>query len=119
MNAQTALDFSRTEPQSPRELMESALAWIDSNRAAWSLLVEYAFRDADRLGRVRVKRYIEDLRCSPLVWHETGAVKLPNGYSSAFGRILAAWYPEVAPFVPLQSSKLDGCSIPPKPEWLH
>lgn len=104
----------RLEPQSPRELMESALTWIAANPAAWSLLVEYAHQDAARLGRVRVKRYIEDLRCSPLVKSpDRGGVKLPNAYSAAFTRILAAWFPELAFAIPTAASKLDGVAVPP------
>ena len=113
---QTALDFDRPHLESPQKLLLTALSWIDSNRAAWTMLVRWAHADAGSLGRVRVKRYMEDLRCSPLVASERG-VKLPNALSPAFGRILAAWYPAIAHAVPLASSKLDGMGIPPRPLW--
>lgn len=125
MNAQLAFDPRKLEPQSPRELMESALAWIDANRGAFRVFVELATQDAVRLGLVRVKYHLEGLRYSPLV-QRIGPVKFPNALSAAVGRILKAWYPELSginpatkkPYIPLAPSKLDGVGIPPKPEWL-
>ena len=114
---QLAFATRKLEPQSPRQLMEAALTWITVNPAAWSLFVEYAHQDAARYGIVRVKRYIEDIRMSPLVARpDKAGVKLPNAFSSAFSRILAAWYPELAPYIPTASSKLDGVVIPPRAE---
>lgn len=112
---QLSFDKRRLEPQSPRELMEAALTWIHDNPEAWDLLVDYAMQDAARYGLVRVKRYIEDLRMSPLTTRpDKPGAKLPNAFSPAFGRILAAWYPEIANAIPTASSKLDGCTIPPR-----
>ena len=112
---QLAFDTRKLEPQSPRQALEEALVWIAENPGAWDLIVEYAYRDAATLGRVRVKRYIEDLRCSPLVGRPNGSpVKLKNGLSAAFGRILRAWHPDIAECVPLAGSKLDGCVVPPR-----
>lgn len=113
---QTALDFDPPHLESPTKLLLATLAWIDSNRAAWTMLVRWAHQDAQQLGRVRVKRYLEDLRCSPLVASGRG-VKLPNAMSASIGRILAAWYPGIANAIPTASSKLDGLTIPPRPVW--
>ena len=119
MMTQLALDTRRLEPESPRDLMASAITWIDGNRAAFALMVEYAHQDASRYGIVRVKRYIEDIRMSPLVKRpDGGVVKLKNALSAPLGRIIAAWYPDLAPFVPLAASKCDGVIVPPKPSWV-
>lgn len=115
MNAQLAFDPRALTPDTAHDMLTSALVWIDENPGAWSLIVEWAHRDADRYGLVRVKRYIEDIRMSPLAARPNArGPKIANANAAAFGRILAAWYEELAPFVPLQSSKLDGCVIPPK-----
>ena len=109
-------DTRSLEAQRPRDLMEDALVWIERNPEAWQRLVRLAHTDAERGGRVRVKSYIEFLRISPLVRHVTGSpVKLPNAYSAPFGRILRAWYPELAEFIPLAHSKTDGLVIPERP----
>jgi hypothetical protein len=114
---QLAFDTRKLEPQSPRQLMESALTWITVNPAAWSLIVHTAHRDADRYGRVDVKLAISIVRRSPLCTRpDKAGVRLPNAFSSAFSRILAAWYPELAPYIPTASSKLDGVVIPPRAE---
>jgi len=79
---QLSFDDPRSmEPESAAGLMADALAWIDANPGAWKLLVEWAYRDAARYGRVRIKSYIEVLRDR---------------------------YPEIAPYVPIRSSKCDG-----------
>lgn len=116
MNAQLAFDTRRLEPRDPRETIEDALRWIDANPDPWRSIVRMAHADAELYGRVRVKRYVEDLRqeSRSLTQTRPGA-KLPNGLTPAFGRILAAWYPEIAPCVPLAHSKLDGCVIPGVP----
>lgn len=102
-------DPRRMEPESAAGLMADALAWIDANPGAWKLLVEWAYRDAARYGRVRIKSYIEELRMSPML-NSPGnqPVKLKNALSAPFGRILRDRYPEIAPYVPIRSSKCDG-----------
>lgn len=114
----TLPDTSRMEAQRPRDLLAEAVAWADTNYYAWVWLVHAARRDAANCGRVRVKHYVEELRFSPDVQRGTGSpVKLPNSYSAAFTRILAAWYPDLAPFIPKAHSKLDGAVVPPAPTW--
>lgn len=113
---QTALDFTDPHLESPERLLTATLAWIDSNRAAWTMLVRWAHLDAYAGRRVRVKRYLEDLRDSPLVESSRG-LKIPNAISAAIGRILGRWYPAIANAIPTASSKLDGCTIPPRPLW--
>jgi len=113
---QTALDFNPPHLESPERLLTATLAWIDTNRAAWTMLVRWAHLDAETLRRVRVKRYLEDIRCSPLVESGRG-IKVPNAMSASIGRILAAWYPHIANAIPTATSKLDGLIIPPRPVW--
>jgi hypothetical protein len=104
--------------QRPRDVMADALEWIEQNRFGWTTIVHRAGRDARTLGRVRIKKYIEDLRDDSRVDNRAGRpVKLPNAFSAPFGRILAAWYPELADAIPMQHSKVDGCVVPPRPEW--
>lgn len=112
---QLTLPETRTlRPQKPKDLLQDALAWIAENPKAWDFIVGAAQRDALECGCVRVKSYIEFLRYTPLPW-ATEVIKLPNAFSSAFGRILRAWHPELENYIPLQHSKLDGCAIPERP----
>ena len=108
-------DTRSLKPQTPRQLLEDALRWIEENHGPWMRLVAYAKHDAEFGGRVRVKSYVEALRMHYDVEHAQGPIKLPNALSAPFGRILAAWYPELAPYIPLAHSKLDGLTIPAKP----
>ncbi len=101
----------RLEQQTAVELMDAALSFIAKNPEAWDWLVEMAEEDAQRIGRIRIKRYIEDMRVMRFPW-DTSVVKIPNAYSAPFGRIIRAWYPELAAFVPVAVSKCDGCVIP-------
>lgn len=119
MNTQLALPDTRSmKAQSPQQLMEAALAWIEENYYGWTQVVHHARRDARDIGRVRVKSYIEELRYDARLAHYSGGpVKLPNAFSAAFSRILVAWYPELAAAVPVAHSKLDGVTIPPAPLW--
>ena len=108
----------RLEATSPKQLMTAALAWIEANYYAWTWIVRQARVDADLLGRVRVKRYIEEVRYSPDVVSVTKSpVKVANALSAPLGRILAAWYPSIAGSIPLTQSKLDGMTVPPCPDW--
>lgn len=110
---QLTLDTRSLEPQKADELMEAAIVWIRENPEAWDYLVASARDDAQRFGRVRVKSSMELLRFASIRGVH-GPVKLPNAYSAAFTRILADWCPELAPFIPKATSKLDGCVIPPR-----
>lgn len=112
----TLADTRSLEAQRPRDLMGDALTWIDTNREAWEYLVRVARDDAHRIKRVRVKSYIEDLRTRRLPY-ATRYIKLPNAFSAPLGRILASWYPDIAPYIPLKHSKTDGCAVPPCPAW--
>lgn len=117
MNAQLTLPDTRgMRPRRSGDLMVDALEWIDANRSAWMDIARAAHTDAVTIKRVRVKRYLEDMRVSPKV-ASAGPVKLPNAFSAPFGRILRAWYPDLAEYIPLGHSKTDGCSIPPRPTW--
>jgi hypothetical protein len=119
MNDQLTIPrMSRLEATSPKRLMTDAVAWIDANLYAWVWIVRQARLDADLLGRVRVKRYIEEVRYSPDVVRVTNSpVKVANALSAPLGRILAAWYPSLASSIPLTHSKLDGMIVPPCPDW--
>lgn len=111
-------DTRSMKAERPRTLMEKALAWIEDNPFGWTYIVTQARFDARTRERVRVKKYIEDLRDAAGVSPASGSpVKLPNAFSAPFGRILAAWYPELDQHIPLASSKVDGVVIPPRPEW--
>ena len=111
-------DTRSMKAERPRTLMERALAWIEENYYGWTYIVVKARADARDRGRVRVKKYIEDLRDDTHLSRVAGSpVRLPNAYSAPFGRILAEWYPELAESVPLGHSKVDGLSIPPCPDW--
>lgn len=118
MTQLTLPDTSRMEAQRPRDLMADAVAWIEDNRDAWRYIVSEARHDAATLRRVRVKSYIEVLRyCNRVTRPDGSPVKLPNAYSAPIGRLLAAWYPDLAHAVPLGHSKTDRCEIPPAPSW--
>ena len=113
---QLTFDARRITPQSPRQLLEAALAWIADNPAGWDYIVSDARIAATMHRPVRVKRSMEDLRDSVVIRRPDGSqVKLPNALSPAFSRILAAWHPELAEWIPTASSKLDGVAIPPRP----
>ena len=111
-------DARQLEAQRPRDLMADCLAWIETHPEAWDFIVGAAQRDALDCGRVSVKSYIESLRRRRMQW-ATEQVKIPNAYSAPIGRILAEWYPDLRPAIPLAHSKLDGCEVPPRPEWLR
>lgn len=113
----TLPDTRHLHPQHPADIVSDALAFIEANPEAWDALVGWAERDAARHGLVRIKRYIEELRMQPLAIDTDAPVKVRNAMSAPLGRILAAWPPELAPFIPLGRSKADGCVIPPKPSW--
>jgi hypothetical protein len=118
MDQLTLPDTRGLKPRKSRDLLADALEWIDQNRAGWKYAVAYAHDDARNLGRVRIKKYIEDLRDEDGVHSVTGSVfKLPNAFSAPFGRILAAWYPDLADSIPMHHSKVDGCVVPPVPRW--
>ncbi len=112
-------DTRAMTPLASRDLMADALAWIDANKGAWRTLVRIAKTEALTIRRVRVKSYIEELRGMRGVDNPDTAspVKLPNAFSAPFGRILAAWYPDLTEYIPLHRSKADGCVIPPCPKW--
>lgn len=120
MHQLTIPRMSRLEATSPKQLMTAAVEWIENNRDGWAYVVAEARNDAELLGRVRVKHAMECLRYQrPHIGggKPSGPVKLPNALSAAFGRILAAWYPSIAPHIPLTRSKLDGVVVPPRPDW--
>lgn len=105
-------------PRKARDMMADSLDWIAQNPNGWRLIVDSARRDVAAGNRVRIKRYIEDLRDSRFVSRQLDKpFKLPNAYSAPFGRILAAWYPELAEYIPMAHSKTDGCIVPPAPMW--
>lgn len=116
MTQLTLPDTRALKPTSSRDLMADALLWIGDNTYGWLRFAMRAIEDGRATGHVSVKRNIEDLRRSPYV-SGVGAIKLPNAYSAPFGRILRAWYPELAGCIPMHVSKVDGCAIPPCPEW--
>lgn len=97
--------------QSSADLMEAALTWIRENPKAWETIVVASHQDSKYVRRVRIKSYIEGIRGNSMV--NSSGVKLRNAYSAPFGRILAAWYPELKAHIPLNRSKVDGCVIPP------
>lgn len=109
---QPSLPFAPLEAADARRMMTDAVEWIDENPLGWAFIVASARDDANRRGRVRIKRYIEDLRDDPSVVRQQGPVKIQNALSAPFGRILAAWYPELAPCIPMHSSKTDGVVVP-------
>ena len=113
---QTAFPTRAMEPQAPNELIEECVHWIEANMAAWLTgFVARAAKDARSRGRVRVKKYAEDVRDSSLIGPDGKPVKLPNAYTPIFGRLLREWHPELADFIPLNSSKFDGCVFPARP----
>ena len=113
MNKQLTLDTRALKAQGPTELMEAALTWIEANPEAWQFIVAGAQHDALEIGRVRIKSQMEALRYRKLAW-ATKPIKLPNSLSAPFGRILAEWHQEIAHAIPLNASKTDGMSIPPR-----
>jgi hypothetical protein len=101
-----------TRAQSPADLMEGSIRWIGEHPEAWDAMVIVS-QDAHVNGkRINIKGYIEYIRSSS-VYSEFGGIKLRNAYSAPFGRILAAWYPELEGSIPMARSKVDGCIIPP------
>jgi hypothetical protein len=110
----TLEELDLTKLAAPEALMAAAVAWIAENPSAWDFIVGAAQRDALETGRVRIKAYVEYLRFTP-IGQSTKQVKLANALSAPFGRILAAWEPQLAQYIPLNHSKLDGVVIPPKP----
>lgn len=116
---QLALDTRSLEPVKARDLMEEAIEWIAANRAGWAYIVAHTRADVLLGRRVAIKRYLEELRDDPTIapGRDGETVKLKNALSAPFGRILAAWYPEMKPLVPLHQSKCDGCIVPPRPHW--
>jgi hypothetical protein len=110
---QLELDTRSLKPIPADKLMTDTLAWIETNPEAWDALVGMAQRDALDFGRVRIKSYIESLRYRDL-GYATRTVKLPNAFSAAFSRILGEWHPELRHAIPMASSKLDGCVVPPR-----
>lgn len=121
MTAQLQLDYDQgrgLKPKGSQRMMAEALAWIEANHHGWGYVVERAFADADEHGRVRVKKYMEDLRDGVNVVRLGNAhFKVPNELSAPFGRILAAWFPELEPYIPMHVSKTDGMVIPSRPDW--
>ena len=116
MTGQMTLPVSEKRMESPDGLLTAALTWIDENPEAWHYIVKSAQLDALEIGRIRVKSYVEFLRYKPLPY-TTKRIKLPNAFSAPLGRILAEWYPELAHAIPLNASKCDGLTIPPRPSW--
>ena len=114
---QLAFDTRRITPQSPRQLLEAALAWIADNPLGWDVIVSDA-RIRVALGRpIRVKRSADDLRDSVTITRPDGSqVKVPNNLTAAWIRIMAAWYPELTEAAKqvMKPSKLDGLTIPPR-----
>jgi len=117
MTEQLTIPFPPLEAQGARRMMETALSWIEDNREGWRYIVDSARYDVDKHRRTRIKRYIEDLRDDVAVRHQSGPVKLQNALSAPFGRILAAWHPELAEYIPMHASKTDGIVIPARPRW--
>lgn len=113
MTGQLTLPVSEHRLESPEGLMAAALTWIADNPEGWDFIVGAAQRDALDGIRVSPKLYIEMARRRSMKW-ASERVKLPNAFSPAFARILAAWYPELRPYIRLAPSKLDGCVIPPR-----
>ena len=97
-----------------QQTMECALSWIADNPQAWDFIVGAAQRDALDGVPIRIKAYVEALRDRRNVSWATRAVKLPNGLTPAFGRILVEWHPELRDSIRLSSSKLNGVTIPPR-----
>jgi len=95
--------------------MAAALTWIEANPSAWHRIVGGAQRDALDNVPVRLKYYVEAMRADRSLQWATEDFKLPNAVTAALARVLVAWHPEVAPWVRLSSSKLDGCVVPPRP----
>ncbi len=114
MTGQLTLPVSEKRMEAPEGLMLAALAWIDENPEAWRWITNAARLDAMECGRVFIKGYIESLRHRPLP-HGSRDFKIPNAFSAAFTRILRAWHPELEHAIPVNRSKLDGVTIPPRP----
>ena len=110
---QLALPVTERRMESAEGLMLAALAWIETNDAAWHYNVMHARMDENKGGRVRIKRYMEAVRDMRLI-DATERIKLPNAFSAAFTRILWEWEPELRHAIPRASSKLDGLVIPPR-----
>jgi len=105
--------IEHTTPEHADQMLTKALQWIAANPRAWDRLVVMAADDAVTVKRVRIKAYIETLRMLPITeWPDSSPVKLPNAFSASFGRILRSWHPELAEFIPMAHSKVDGCVIP-------
>ena len=106
--------FPAPESLTAQQTLDLALSWIADNPDSWDFIVAGAQRDALDGVPIRIKAYVEALRDRRNVSWATRAVKLPNGLTPAFGRILVEWYPELAPSIRLASSKLNGLVIPPR-----
>jgi hypothetical protein len=109
------IPVSERRIQSAEGLLAAALTWIEENPTAWDHIVGAAQRDALDGTPVRLKYYVEALRADPDLKHASREFKIPNGLTAALGRVLHEWHAEVAPYLRLKPSKLDGCSIPPRP----
>ena len=108
------LTFTEARIESAEGTMLAALVWIQENPSAWDTIVGGAQRDALDGVPVRLKLYVEELRGDHSLTPSTDERRIANGLTAALGRILKSWHPEVAPYVRLRPSKLDGIVIPPR-----